>query len=84
MSKAPKRPNKAERGLRREYSFDYRNSRPNRFASVSGEKTLAVVLEPDVARVFSSSRSVNEFLRSVISALPQRTTNARGNRRKAG
>ena len=32
--------------------------------------TLAVVLEPDVAKVFDSSEAVNRLLRSVISALP--------------
>jgi len=34
-------------------------------------KTVAVVLDPDVASVFQSSESVNSLLRSVISALPQ-------------
>lgn len=33
--------------------------------------TLAVVLEPDVAAVFKSSKTVNALLRSVISAVPQ-------------
>ena len=32
---------------------------------------IAVVLEPDVAAVFKSSKTVNELLRSVISAVPQ-------------
>jgi hypothetical protein len=34
-------------------------------------KTVAVVLDPDVASVFQSSESVNILLRSVISVLPQ-------------
>jgi len=34
-------------------------------------KTVATVLDPDVASVFQSSESVNALLRSVISALPQ-------------
>jgi hypothetical protein len=34
-------------------------------------KTVAVVLDPDVASVFQSSESVNTLLRSVISALPE-------------
>jgi hypothetical protein len=41
---------------------------------------VAVILEPDVAEVFSSSESVNQLLRSVIAALPERQTK----RRKAG
>ncbi len=55
--------------LRREYRFDYRKSKPNRFAGKIPSDAIAVVLDPDVARVFDSSESVNTFLRSVISAL---------------
>jgi hypothetical protein len=57
--------------MRREYRFDYRKARPNRFAPLMKSKTVAVVLDPDVASVFQSSESVNTLLRSVISALPQ-------------
>jgi hypothetical protein len=42
---------------------------------------VAVVLEPDVAEVFRSSQSVNQLLRSVIAALPERTP---AKKRKAG
>jgi hypothetical protein len=55
--------------LRAEYEFDYSKGRKNRFA-VSGSPTVAVVLEPDVARVFGSSAKVNQLLRSVIKAVP--------------
>ncbi len=57
--------------MRREYRFDYRKAQPNRFAPLMKGKTVAVVLDPDVASVFQSSESVNTLLRSVISALPQ-------------
>ena len=57
--------------MRREYRFDYRKARPNRFASLMKDRTVAVVLDPDVAAVFQSSESVNSLLRSLISALPQ-------------
>jgi hypothetical protein len=57
--------------MRREYRFDYRKSRPNRFASRMKAGTVAVVLDPDVASVFRSSESVNSLLRSVIKALPK-------------
>ena len=57
-------------GLRSEYDLDYGQSRRNRFASRMSGTTLAVVLEPDVAKVFDSSEAVNRLLRSVISALP--------------
>ena len=85
MSKTSK-PNLRSRrdDLRAEYAFDYGKSRPNRFASRMGENAVAVVLEPDVALVFDSSESVNQLLRSVISALPRRTSRVRAARRKAG
>jgi hypothetical protein len=56
---------------RKEYRFDYSKSRPNRFASRMKGPTVAVVLDPDVAKYFDSSESVNTLLRSVIAALPE-------------
>ena len=58
--------------MRLEYKFDYTRARPNRFAARMQRKVVAVVLEPDVARVFDSSESVNLLLRSVISTVPKR------------
>ncbi len=63
--------------MRPEYRFDYRKARPNRFARLLKGRTVAVVLDPDVASVFQSSESVNSLLRSVIAALP---TDARARR----
>lgn len=71
-------------GLRAKYEFDYARSRPNRFASKLGPQTVAIVLEPDVAQVFDSSRAVNKLLRSVIAATPLSESAHRGSRRKAG
>ena len=48
-----------------EYEFNYRYSRPNRFAS----QVITVTLDPDVAEVFTSSESVNNVLRAIISAI---------------
>jgi len=79
MAKTPsrrKRPPSDE--LRPEY--DYTKARPNRFAAKFPPQAVAVVLEPDVAEVFSSSRSVNILLRSVITRATE--PSARG--RKAG
>jgi len=56
-------------GLRPEYRFDYRRSRPNRFASRFEKGSVVVVLEPDVASVFKDSASVNDLLRSVANAV---------------
>ena len=55
--------------MRREYRFDYKKAKPNRFAFQMGAETITVVLDPDVAAVFKSSESVNALLRSVISVL---------------
>jgi len=65
-----KKPQAVSEDMRREYRFDYRKAKPNRFAAQMGAGTIAVVLDPDVAAVFKSSDSVNALLRSVISALP--------------
>jgi hypothetical protein len=71
---------------RAEYAFDYQKARPNRFTTRASDSVVAVVLEPDVAKVFTSAESVNRLLRSVISAIPSasgQTTTSR-KRRKAG
>jgi len=65
-----KKPQAVSEDMRREYGFDYRKAKPNRFAAQMEAGTIAVVLDPDVAAVFKSSDSVNALLRSVISALP--------------
>lgn len=57
--------------MRREYHFDYRRARPNRFARLMKGSAIAIVLDPDVASIFRSSESVNTILRSVILALPK-------------
>ena len=57
--------------MRREYQFDYRRSRPNRFAPLLKDPSIAIILDPDVASVFCSSESVNSLFRSVINALPK-------------
>ncbi len=59
--------------MRREYRFDYRKSRPNRFAPLMKGGTIAIVLDPDVASVFRSPKLVNSLLRSVITALRKHT-----------
>lgn len=70
-------------GLRREYSFDYSRARPNRFAARMAGRSVAVVLDPDVASVFQSGEAVNALLRSVISALPKGAGRTKVSRRRA-
>jgi hypothetical protein len=57
--------------MQAEYRFDYSKAKRNRFAAQMAGCTVTVVLEPDVAAVFKSSKAVNAFLRSVISAMPE-------------
>ena len=47
-----------------EYRFDYANSKPNRFAGRVPHGAVAVLLDPDVARVFRNAESVNAVLRA--------------------
>ena len=55
--------------LRAHYKLDYSKAKPNRFASRLGEETIAVVLDPDVAAVFTTSEEANQALRVLIGAL---------------
>ena len=57
--------------MRKEYRFDYRRAKPNRFAEKMSDGAVVVILEPDVAAVFKSSEAVNSLLRSVIAAMPE-------------
>lgn len=63
---------KKENGLRAEYRFDYQKSKPNRFAARIPPGAVAVLLDPDVARVFKSAETVNGVLRAVAAAMPRR------------
>ena len=58
--------------LRPEYEFDYQKARPNRFAPPLEEGSLVVVLEPDIAKVFTTSESANRVLRALIDTMPSR------------
>jgi hypothetical protein len=57
--------------LRSEYQFDYKKSGPNCFARHAGKAPLIIALDPDVAKVFSTSESVNHALRTIIEAFPK-------------
>jgi hypothetical protein len=61
---------KVSDGLQPEYKFDYTKAKPNRFAGRMGDRTV-VVLDPDVAEVFTTPDSVNAALRALISAMPK-------------
>jgi hypothetical protein len=58
--------------LRPEYHFDYRKAKANRFAGKTKPDSVAVLLDPDVARFFESGESINSLLRALMTALPAR------------
>ncbi len=54
-----------------EYRFDYSKAKPNRFAPfMNSDMVVTVVLEPDVAQVFTTAEAVNRALRAIIQAMP--------------
>ena len=53
-----------------EYDLDYSKGRPNRYAGRIDKSQVVVMLEPDVAEVFTSPESVNAVLRALISTMP--------------
>lgn len=71
-----KKTKKTERNQRDEllleYRLDYRQARPNRFASRWKKGSKVIVLDPDVAKVFDSQKAVNAILRSLLTALPKK------------
>ena len=59
-------------GLKPEYGFDYAEAKTNRFASRLRGESVAVLLDPDVARVFQNAESVNTVLRALLTTMPDR------------
>ena len=62
--------------MRPEYHFDYSKARPNRFAG-RAKDCVIVVLDPDVAEVFTTPDSVNSALRALINAVPRKAKRKR-------
>lgn len=58
-----------EDDLRDHYDFDYRKAKPNRFARQIQQDSLMIVLDPDVAMIFPTAKSVNDTLRAIAVAL---------------
>jgi hypothetical protein len=61
----------APQDLRSEYRFDYTESQPNRFANRINKAQVVVVLDPDIADVFTSGEAVNRVLRALITSMPR-------------
>ena len=72
MSKTPSEESKpSDDELLTEYRFNYHQAKPNRFAAQSEAQPLTVVvLDDDVAQVFTTPESVNKALRALIESMP--------------
>ncbi|MBW4526491.1 MAG: hypothetical protein KME18_15075 [Phormidium tanganyikae FI6-MK23] len=73
MSKTPSdHPPNSDDELLAEYHFDYQKAKPSRFATRNEtQKLTVVVLDEDVAQVFTTPESVNKVLRALIESMPQ-------------
>jgi hypothetical protein len=71
MKKASKAVSDSADDLRPEYAFDYTKAKPNPYAARLKGRTVAVVLEPDVAAAFPSSKAVNRQLRALVATVPR-------------
>ncbi len=61
-----------ESDLLPEYNLDYHKAKPNRFAGNVDRNRVVVVLDPDIAEVFTTPESVNAVLRALIATMPSR------------
>ena len=71
MKKTPANKSRNVADMSAEYKFDYKKAKPNRFAGRMQDSPLVVVLDPDVAKVFTSTEEVNKALRAIIAAIPE-------------
>ncbi len=74
MKKTPAAKPRKVTEMSAEYKFDYKKAKVNRFASRMTDSPLVVVLDPDVAKVFTTAEEVNKALRALISAMPEHPT----------
>ncbi len=72
MKKTPGPKSRKVAEIAKEYRFDYKKAKPNRFASRMKDAPLVAVIDPDVAKVFTTAEQVNKALRALISAMPEK------------
>ena len=72
MKKTPTTKPRKVQEMAPEYRFDYKKAKPNRFAARMKDGPLIVMIEPDVAKIFTSAEQVNKALRALISAIPEK------------
>ena len=71
MSQEPSQHDEMEEELLPEYDFDYAQARPNRFAAHLADGRLVVILDPDIAQVFTTPEAVQKVLRALIETMPR-------------
>jgi hypothetical protein len=54
-----------------EYRFNYRRGKANRFAAKYQTGSRVVVLDADVAQVFTTPEAVNSVLRALLTTMPK-------------
>jgi hypothetical protein len=80
MNKAPFEESSNSDDILDEYHFDYKKAKLNRFAAREGRQLLkVVVLDEDVAQVFTTSEAVNKVLRALIESMSQPITATQDN-----
>ncbi|MGH7137412.1 MAG: hypothetical protein ACREHD_16840 [Pirellulales bacterium] len=57
--------------------YDFSKGVRGKYASRHAEGTNVVILDPDVAKVFPDSQSVNEALRAIANIVKKRVRSAR-------
>lgn len=72
MKKTPTTKSRKVQEMDSEYRFDYKKAKPNRFAERMKREPLVAMIEPDIAKVFTSAEQVNKALRALISAIPEK------------
>ncbi len=70
MKKTPSQKTNKIQEMSAEYRFDYKKAKPNRFAEKMKSEPVIVILDEDVAKVFTNAAEVNVALRALISAMP--------------
>ena len=77
MKKTPANKPRKVADMSAEYKFDHKKARPSRFASRMKDGPVVVVLDPDVAKVFTSTEEVNQALGALISDMPEHRATSR-------
>lgn len=63
--------------------YDFSHGRPNKYAERFAEGTNVIVLDPDVAAIFSNPAEVNEVLRTVAGIIRKHKPTKPRSRRSA-